>query len=259
MTIAESLYFVYDGIRSDEMGLLNVNMQSGMQEEMFMPEQSIKEVSIRGLDNPYFIEVERRPFTLNLTFAFEDTFDDDKIQAVENWLGNQSFYKPLYFSDNIEKWYYVIYTGETKLLHNSLKQGYVQIQMRSIGPYTYSPVYESDWHDCSNNSSDGTEIIIENKRNLVCKPVVHIAKVGNGEISIRNDSNRGSTFRLINLFNNETIVIDSNKEDITSDIPLTFHFDDAFGEYPTLVSGMNFLRIFGNCKLKFSYQYINNG
>lgn len=52
MTIAESLYFVYDGIRSDEMGLINVNMSSGMQEQIFLPEQSLKEVTIRGRDTP---------------------------------------------------------------------------------------------------------------------------------------------------------------------------------------------------------------
>ncbi|MBX4147498.1 phage tail domain-containing protein [Paenibacillus lautus] len=259
MTISESLYFVYDGIRSDEMGLINVNMQSGMQEDLFMPEQSIKEVTIRGNDTPYFIETERRPFTLNLTFAFEDTFNDEKIQTIENWLGNKTFYKPLYFSDNLEKWYYVLYTGESTLLHNCLKQGYVQIQMRSISPYTYSPIYESNIYDLTTNTTEGTEIVINNSRNLICKPTILLYKIGNGEISIRNDSDRGKTFRIINLFNDESIVIDSSKEDIISDIPLTFHFDDYFGEFPVFVPGANYLRVFGNCKIKFKYQYINNG
>nr|WP_251035388.1 phage tail domain-containing protein [Paenibacillus sp. ISL-20] len=230
-----------------------------MQEESFLPEQTIKEVTIRGRDTPYFIETERRPFTISLSFVFENDFDDEQLFRVANWLGNQHYYKPLYFSDNIDKWYYVLYTGGASLLHNTLKQGYIQIQMRSLSPYTYSPIYESNIYDLSTNAFGGTEITIENKGNKLCKPVTVIEKVGNGSIKIVNMSNRGNTFEVINLVNDEIITIDSDKEDIVSDIPLTYHFDDSFGPFPYFVPGMNYLMIHGNCKIKFKYQFINIG
>ncbi|MWV44978.1 hypothetical protein GRF59_15250 [Paenibacillus sp. HJL G12] len=255
MTIAESLYFVYDGVRSDEMGLLNVNMQSGMLEEIFLPEQSITEVTIRGRDTPYFIETKRSPFTLSLSFAFEDTFDEDKIRSIVNWLSNQPYYKPLYFSDNLNKWYYTIYTGEAKLLHNALKQGYITIEMRNISPYTYSPIYQSGVFDYSNNVPEGSEFVLNNTGTLNCKPLIRIEKVGLGEIKIVNYSNRGETFSIINLVEREIVDIDCEQEDITSDIPLTYHFDNATGNYPSFVPGMNFLRVYGNCKIQWTYQF----
>ncbi|WP_410767803.1 hypothetical protein [Fontibacillus sp. BL9] len=259
MTIAESLHFVYDGIRSDHMGLMNVNMTSGMQEQILLPEQSLKEVTIRGRDTPYFIETERRPFTISLNFAFTDNFDEEKLKNVAGWLGNQPYYKPLYFSDNLEKWYYTLYTGEAKLLHNCLKQGIVQLQMRNISPYTYSPVYESDPLDYSNNPISGSEWAIENKGNMRCKPVLVIRKIGDGEISIVNMSDRGRAFRLVNLLADEEITVRSEEEDIVSNIPLTLHYDDFFGDFPIFVEGINYFKIYGNCQLKWKYQFRNMG
>lgn len=255
MAIAESLYFVYDGIRSDEMGLINVNMTSGMQEETYLPEQTLREVTIRGRDTPYFIETERKPFTLILNFAFTDYFNEEKLRTVANWLGNQPYYKPLYFSDNLDKWYYTLYTGEAKLLHNCLKQGIVQIGMRNISPYTYSPVYESDLLDFTNNSSTGIEWMMNSEGNLSCKPMLFIRKIGDGEISIVNLSDRGKTFRLVNLRADEEIVIRSEEEDIVSNIPRILHYDDIYGEFPAFVKGYNYFKIYGNCQLKWTYQF----
>ncbi|MNH66523.1 hypothetical protein D3C73_185560 [compost metagenome] len=258
MPIADSLYFVYDGIRSDEMGIINVNLQSGLQEEIYIPEQSIKEFSIRGNDTPYFVETERKPFTIPLNFAFTESFDDERLREVANWLGNQPYYKPLYFSDNIEKWYYTLYTGEMRLLHNCLSEGYVSLQMRNISPYSYSPIYAPDEYDLSSNTTSGTEIQIENLGNLNCKPKIFIEKIGAGEISIINQSDSGNEFKITNLVDKEKVIIDCNKEDIVSDIPLTYHFDHKYGKYPRFVYGMNYLKIYGKCKIRFMYQFTNN-
>lgn len=258
MPIADSLYFVYDGIRSDEMGIINVNLQSGLQEEVFMPEQEIKEFSIRGRDTPYFVETERKPFSIPLNFAFIDSFDDAKLEEVAKWLGNQPYYKPLYFSNNIDKWYYVLYTGETRLLHNCLRQGYVSIQMRNIGSYTYSPIYTSDPYDFSINPASGSELQIENKGSIACKPKILIEKIGPGEIKIVNQSDSGNEFIITNLVDKEKIIVDCNKEDIVSDIPLTYHFDHKIGKYPKLIYGMNYLKVYGGCKIRFMYQFKYN-
>lgn len=259
MSIAESLYFVYDGIRSDEMGLINVNLETGMLEEHFLPEQTIKEITIRGRDTPYFVETSREPFTLSLNFAFMDTFDEDKIRNVVNWIANQPYYKPLYFSDNIDKWYYTLYTGESKLLHNALKQGYITIQMRNISPYVYSPVIQPGIYDFSLNSDNGTEVVFENLGTLPCYPKMKIQKIGSGNVQIINYSDRGSSFTINNLADNEIVEIDCENEDIVSDIPLTYHFDDVVGDYPRLVTGANYIKVIGKCKIQWTYQYISQG
>lgn len=231
MTVAESLYFVYDGKRSDEMGIINVNLETGMLEENFLPEQNIKEITIRGKDAPYYMEKNRNPITLKLTFAFVADFNEEKLKHVSSWLANQPYYKPLYFSDNLNKWYYTLYTGEVKLIHNALKQGYITIEMRNISPYTYSPIYQSGIYDYSLNTSDGMDFTINNLGTLPCKPIIKLEKVGAGEVKIVNYSNRGKEFLIKNLVHGEFIEIDSDTEDISSNIPLTYHFDDTSGKY----------------------------
>lgn len=255
MPIRDSLYFIYDGITSEDMGILNVNFDTGMLDENFLPEQSINEVVIRGRDTPYFVERKKVPFKVNLSFAFVDNFDEGRLEEVFQWLGKQTYYKPMIFSDNLDKIYYLLYTGEPRLLHNSLKQGYVTIEMRSVSPYTYSPVYQPEVLDCSENTVNGVEFVVDNKGGMICKPQITVQKVGNGEISIKNESDRGKTFRIVNLVDDEFIAIDCEKEDIVSDIPLTYHFDDAYGEFTSFVPGYNYLKIYGDCMIQFKYQF----
>lgn len=253
MTIAESLYFVYDGQRSDEKGIINVSMDTGMKEENFLPNQTIKEESIRGNDTPYLIETERTPFSIPLSFAFEDKFDDTKLKEVYRWL-NQREYKELYFSSNLDKRYYAMYVGEPKLVHNTLDQGYVSIEMRNMDGYSRTPIY-SEMYDFSNNPIGGTDIEIVNIGSETCSPFLNIEKIGNGEIRIVNYSNQGKEFKLINLFDKEIVEIDCLKEDIVSNIPLTYHFDNAYGDYPSFVEGYNYIKIYGKCKINMEYQF----
>lgn len=241
------------------MGLINVNLNSGMLEEQLMSEQSITEEKIRHNDTPYFIGIERSPFSIEFSFAFEDTFDDQKINEITNWLGNQPYYKELYFSNNIDRRYFVMYNDSPKLIHNSLKQGYITISMRSISPYTYSPVMVYGQYDLSTNSQTGFDITIENLGNMSTLPVIEIEKVGNGDIEIINYSNaENSSFKLSSLVDREKVIIDCQKEDILSDIPLTYHFDHIIGDYPSFVQGLNFLQVKGNCKITIKYRCIFN-
>lgn len=241
------------------MGLINVNLNSGMLEEQLMSEQSITEEKIRHNDTPYFIGVERSPFSVEFSFAFEDNFDEEKLRVITNWLGNQPYYKELYFSNNIDRRYFVIYNESPKLIHNALEQGYITINMRSISPYTYSPVIAGGQYDLSVNSGNGSEIMIQNLGNMNTAPVIEIEKVGNGEIEIINYSNsENSNFRLTSLVDREKVIIDCEKEDISSDIPLTYHFDHVYGRYPSFVRGLNLLKVKGNCKITFKYRYIFN-
>lgn len=259
ITYRDDLYFVFDGITSKEMGLLNVNLNSGMLEEQLMSEQTITEEKIRHNDTPYFIGTERNPFAIEFSFAFEDRFDEEKIRAITNWLGNQPYYKELYFSDNIDKRYYVIYNDSPKLIHNALKQGYITISMRSISPYTYSPTVTDGQYDLSLNTQDGTDISIENLGNKETYPVIEIEKIGNGEIEIINYSDsENSNFKITDLVDKEKVIIDCQKEDIRSDIPLTYHFNHIVGSFTYFVQGVNFLKIKGNCKITFKYRYIFN-
>ncbi|MDH6674440.1 hypothetical protein M2277_005132, partial [Paenibacillus sp. LBL] len=46
----EGLEFYYDGIRSTDMGLFNVQLSNDLYSESFISERSIQEVEVRGND-----------------------------------------------------------------------------------------------------------------------------------------------------------------------------------------------------------------
>ncbi|MGG1650408.1 distal tail protein Dit [Paenibacillus sp. NRS-1775] len=171
MTIRDSLFFSYAGIQSDFYGIVNVNMSSGMQEEIFAASRSINEVSIKGRDRSYFQNTKKEPLKFNVSFAFLDKWDDVKIREVARWLTEQSYYQPLFFSDDPEKVYYAICVDDINLVHNCLKQGYITLTFRCDAPYAYSPIYTPpvyQWRyqpfDVQVNDTNGVrnKVIIEN-------------------------------------------------------------------------------------------------
>lgn len=141
ITIKDSLYFVYDGISSQDMGIINVNIDSGLQSEPFYPSASILEISTRYNETPYFQKIKREPLVFNLTFAFEDGLNDDKLRETARWL-NQKTFKELYFSNQPDKKYFAIYEGSPRLFHTGA-DGYFEITFRTNSPYAHSNLIET--------------------------------------------------------------------------------------------------------------------
>jgi phage-related protein len=138
----EGIDFYYDGIRSRDMGIFNVELNSGLFNEPFIAAREIKEIEIRGNDKPYFQGVKRSPLSFKLSFAFDGSYNEARIREVARWL-DQDFYKPFYTTDNTERIFYCMLNSSSELLHNGLKQGYITLEMRCDSPFSYSPQFTS--------------------------------------------------------------------------------------------------------------------
>lgn len=154
MTIRDSLYFSYAGIKSIDYGIVNVNLDSGMQEEVFAPSRGINEVTVKGRDQPYFQNTKKDPLKFSASFAFEDRFNTQKLREVTRWLTEHDYYQPLFFVNDLgvepEKIYYALVVDEPTLIHNGLQQGYIRLTFRCDSPYAYSPLIltkKYDWTD----------------------------------------------------------------------------------------------------------------
>jgi len=254
MPIVESLYFMYDGISSQDMGIINCSVdKSGLQSETFFAESEIKEVSTRYNDRPFFQGIIRKPIVLSLQFAFVDTWDNDKLRATARWLC-QDYYKEMSFSDNPDIKYYTIANGSVDLVHNSLKQGYINISFRNIDNCKYSPIYVSEQYNLSTNPVS-TTITFENLGDLDCQPILYLTKINDGNISIINNSNGGETFTLTSLTSNEELLIDNEHQDISTSIPDTYRYDNHNGIFLNMKRGVNNIQIVGTCKIQFKYQF----
>ena len=255
MSIAESLFFMYDSKNSKDMGLINCSVDKpGMSVEPLVSEIEIRESTTRYNDRPFFQGLTRKPLILNLQFAFLDTWDDEKLKNTVRWLC-QSYYKEMYFSDNPNKRYYTIANSAPELVHNSLRQGYINISFRNIDAFNYSPIFLSDKYDISLNTPTGIIFEFTNNGDFSCKPIISFQKIGNGDISIVNLSDGGKELKMISLLSNEDILINNEYGNIQTSIPNTYRYDNHNGVFLDFIRGINQIQCFGNMKIQFKYQF----
>lgn len=229
-------------------------MSQGLYEQQFFAEREIKEIVTESRDTPYFQRVQRRPLEFKLRLFFDDDFTLDDIRRLRNWF-DVEFYQPMKFSEDMTRIYYCMAVNLPTLSHNGLIQGYVDIDFRCDCPFSYSAVSSTDIYDLSSNSVIGTDIEIANLGDAECLPIIEIKKVGIGAISIVNYSNEGEELRISELVDGEELFIDCENEDIETSIPNTYRYDNHNDTYLTLVTGINRLRIYGNCHVRFLTEF----
>jgi predicted phage tail component-like protein len=238
MAIRSSLYFIFNGEKSTDYGIYNVSVSSGMYDEPFIANRNISEVKIRGKDKPFYTTVTNDPLQFQLTFAIQDSFDSNKLRAIARWL-TTSYYKPLQFSDNLDRVYYALLTSDSHLIHTG-SNGYITVNFRCDSPYSYSPVIESPVYDLSSNPANGTTIQFNNTGDLSVLPEMWIDKVGFGEFEIINMTNGGTSTKFAYTPASPTVApVLSTSANSSSTLPaatyyVRFTWSSANGE--TLVS-----------------------
>lgn len=253
MTIKDSTYFLYNNESCEDYGVTNFSFSTnGMQEEPFSFKREIKETKTRN--RTFFNGFEVNPIEFPITLWFDEEFDDEKLQKVARWLF-QDYYKPLIFSDNLDKIYYAVFVGENKL-HHIQKRGYVTLTVRCKDEYIYSPIFESEVYDLRTNMHDGTEIIFENRGNIDVYPEISISKYGDGNISIENLSDGGYKFQIDNLKDQENVYVNGQTKKVISDIPGVNHYSDVVDrKFLKVPWGVSRLLITGNCYIQFRYRF----
>jgi len=253
--IRDSLHFMYDNIKSRDMGVLQVSTDSGLFEEHFLADRTINEEKIRGRDKPYFKDIERDTLVIPLSLWFEKGMSDEKVRQVARWI-NQKYYKPLWFENNGGRIYYAMYQGSARSLHNGIEEGYVQIEMKCNAPYAFSPVYTSEIYDLSNNPIQGTIIDFTNNGDEECSPLIFIECTSDTDISITNLSNGGEMLEISGLYADEKIKIDCENQEIETDIVGRYLYDNSNDVFLSIPRGVNKINLKGKCKIQFKYEFI---
>ena len=211
MTIKDDLYFVYNGINSEDLGIINVSVEEIWVDEPFLATRTVNSLHIKNKDRPYFMGVSKEPLRLSLTFAFESEWDEDLIQEVAK-LFHVNYYKPLYFSENEDRIFYCMYDGDPRILHYKLKQGYIQMELICNDICAYSRMKEVQYEDLTGTNNNVTFI---NRGHLDIYPEI-ILKTNNINISI-NNTTTGKILTMTDISIGEEIYIDNDNEIITTD------------------------------------------
>lgn len=255
MFYIDSLFFVYDGITSESMGVYLVNVgNSGMKEEHFLGDREIIQEQVAGNDIPYIYGVNNKPLTINLTLSpLEGLWTTEMRSKIARWL-NCGKFAEFYSGDDINKRYFLMYSGSSNLYTNSNQQGYITIQFQNISPYTFSPVNQLIWDESSNTGTSTRTFTNLGDRTLYPQDM-WIRKVGAGDISIKNLSDGGRIFSFTGLSDGEEIRIQNQTRQIETSLSGTYRYDKFSGNYMRFVYGTNTLSITGKAEIDFRYRF----
>lgn len=250
----EATSFIFDGISSEDMGVLIASPDSGLFDEAFLPAREIVETRIPNRDKPYLQRVDVEPLSFPLTIYVEEWKERNNLSQIARWL-YQPYYKPLIFNTNLDRVYYAIFDNDSRLIHNGAREGYITLNVRCSSPYSYS--YPQKMPQIEVRGLSRTYIY--NTGCVDTKPKMWIKKVsGAGNVTIKNLTT-GQIVKLDNLQNNEEVFVDFENEEIVSSLEIVavYRHDDHNGEWLNLVSnwnGENKIELTGDFNVNFEYE-----
>lgn len=250
----ESLDFFYNNELSNNMGIFNINLEGSLYRERLYGARELLEEYIAGRTKPYFQSINLKPMEFTLAFSFFNNFDYDQIRKINRWL-NVDYYKEFYFVDYPNYRFFLMPITDSFINHNGLNQGFMELTMRTNDAFAYSQEYLSEDYNLMENPLDGTALTINNDGDIPLEVEMWIKKYGDGDITIINTSDNDREFRVQNLKDEEQIYLNHEKEDIQSNVPNLFHFEDVLTDYLKLPLGENLLRVYGNCTIQFRYRH----
>uniref|UniRef100_A0AB39C6Z2 Tail protein n=1 Tax=Bacillus phage KoopaTroopa TaxID=3234046 RepID=A0AB39C6Z2_9CAUD len=249
-TIKDKVRFNFNGVWSDTHNVMNVVLDSGMYEEVFVASRELNETKVRGNSKPMLHSVEDSPLEFEMTIAVDGTYTDVQIDNIIRWLW-VDYHKPLYFAGKENRVYYCMPIGDAQIIHNGIKQGYFTITMRCDSSQVYSPTLTTS---STTVTSTPQTITINSDSHFDVYPEISIKKTGAGTVTLEFLDDGGNIFEVRDLTNAEDIYINCEKEIIQTDIIGVYRYDKIVGHFPRLVYGQNRIKITGSCTIQFRYK-----
>lgn len=247
-TIKDKLYFNYNGVSSKDFGLTAVDLGSGLYEEDFIASRTIEETKPSGRATSIFHGISEEDRVFDLTLAFDRGFTEDKLESIMDWIF-EDYYKPLYFENNSDRVVFAMMTGDSKIVHNGLQEGYFTVSVKTNSPYVYSDIKEKSF-------SESNPVTILNNGHKETYPIINIEKIGDGDLKINVG---GYNILVTNLKNGEKIEIDTLRGKIVTDIVGQYRYDNVvIGELEDLLleRGSQTYSVTGGANISLKYREI---
>src|SRR5690606_20219276 len=98
-------------------------------------------------------------------------------------------------------------------------------------------------------------IVFDNKGVTECTPEIWITMNEAGDFSLINVSKNNEEFKFVGLANGETVYVNNEREYIETDLLATYRYSNFNDNYLRLPVGKNILKVSGNAKIVFRYQF----
>lgn len=251
------MHFTFDGIASQDMGVILASPDGGMFEEIFLPDRDIIEKAVVNNNKPYFQRVDLTPLSFPLTIFIHEWKDRDNLRQLAKWM-MKDYYAPLTFESNPDRIYYAIFEGSSALFHNGIKEGYLTLNVRCNSPYTYSHKQLVDTLFVRNATTTSKIFRILNTGDLSTKPKMWIRKkLVNGTVSILNEATE-QLLTINNLIKDEEVYFDMENETILTNRENlgVYRYADHNGIWLELAEGENTFVCTGDFDIEMEYEMV---
>lgn len=217
----------------------------------YIPNKTIQEDFPTSSIRPFFYSSKYQQYSIKLKFStLTNDLTDTKLKEIAGWLF-QSTYKEFYNTDNTEKIYYLIATGEVPCFKNVVNEGFFEVTFKSFYPYALTsqatPIYAISGSDT---------IAITNDCNIYTyyRPEMEITVGATSSITLVNTSDSNRTTTLTGLTNGEVLYVDNEKQRIISDTQ-TYPLNNFNKIWLRLIQGSNSITVTGSCSITFRTQF----
>ena len=125
MTVKNYLNFTLNGISNEDLKIINCSVSSSLYEENFIFKRDLQTQYIKGNQRTMLTHIKENPLTIDLTFAFNDSFTDADLRYLGRVL-NSNFFIPIKFINDstdetkVDKIYYILLNDDSRLYHTGI-------------------------------------------------------------------------------------------------------------------------------------------
>lgn len=256
-------YFVYDGVSSDEYGIICVEFSPSTLTTRDSQSSNLNtEKSIRG-DIYHIISQEySEPLTYTMQIINKDYSPIDRVQerAIKKWLCQRGKYKELCIlrKQYADIWFFANFNNP-KSLYVTDTIG-LEFTITTNAPFAFSELREKSWDMTANDIIE--DFYVDNDEELPIYPNLTITMKEAGNLILKNESIIGindnekldNTLTINNLSEGEIITMECGYPYISSSIATHNVFDDFNKYWPYLIDGYNRISVDKACTLDFNYR-----
>jgi len=246
-TYRDKLNFTYGDKSTKDFNVWNISLDGGMFDEELVASQNINEQSSNRRKMSIFTGIERENLSFEISIAFKEDFDDDKISEIIEWLYGKYYYAKLQFEGS-DKFTYAMPEGECQITHTGNGQGYISVTLKTNSPYYFGNVEKTVIDSTTTATKKITVNGLDNPdTNIEIKPKA------NGTVKITVG---GHTVQINKLLTSETVTISTINESIESNVKNVYHYSDFLGDLSRigLRQGVNDIKVEGNATVTYYHQ-----
>lgn len=249
--------FVYDGVSSDEYGIVCVTFSPTALETVDSHTSELQtEKSVQGNVFHIISQEYSQPLSYTMQIINKNGEPITTIQerSIKKWLCKKNKYKLFCILSKryADTWFYAN-IGNSKVLYVADTVG-LEFEITTNAPFAFSDIRNKKWQMESNDII--TDFYVDNDEELPIYPDLKITMNEAGTLTLINESiiDASNTLTIENCEKEEIITMECGYPYITSSIVTHNVFNDFNKFWPYLIDGYNKIKVDKACTLEFSYR-----